>query len=105
MIDVWSSMNPALTPAPGGYRVIGGTVNRIRWGGKAVGVQTVFPPETRLESIRWMKPTPKGLAPTVVKVKGSTGKVYLVERGASGKWSCTCPGFTYRRFCKHTENR
>jgi len=35
------------------------------------------------------------------QVKGSKGNTYIVKRNSSGHWSCTCPGFGYRRRCKH----
>ena len=34
-------------------------------------------------------------------VKGSKGQEYVVTN-ANGLWHCTCPGFTFRRSCKHT---
>ncbi len=34
-------------------------------------------------------------------VKGSKGQEYVVTN-ANGKWHCTCPGFQFRRSCKHT---
>jgi hypothetical protein len=36
-----------------------------------------------------------------IEVQGSNGKVYLLTKNASGKYSCTCPGFTFRHTCKH----
>ena len=33
-------------------------------------------------------------------VKGAKGQEYVVTN-ANGKWSCTCPGFQFRRTCKH----
>lgn len=33
-------------------------------------------------------------------VKGSKGNVYTVTKKGN-KYSCTCPGFTFRRACKH----
>ena len=33
-------------------------------------------------------------------VQGSKGNIYTVTNSA-GKWSCTCPGFGFRRECKH----
>jgi len=33
-------------------------------------------------------------------VKGSKGNSYTVTRNAS-KWDCTCPGFSFRKTCKH----
>ncbi len=40
--------------------------------------------------------------PTVItyKVPGSTGNVYTLTVSKDSK-SCSCPGFTYRRNCKH----
>lgn len=37
-----------------------------------------------------------------IEVQGSNGKVYLLTKNASGKYSCTCPGFTFRHTCKHS---
>ena len=34
-------------------------------------------------------------------VKGSKGQEYVVTN-AGGVWHCTCPGFQFRRSCKHT---
>lgn len=34
-------------------------------------------------------------------IKGSKGNEYIVT-GANGKWNCTCPGFQFRKSCKHT---
>jgi hypothetical protein len=34
------------------------------------------------------------------KVEGSKGAVYELTK-TNGKWSCTCPGFEYRKDCKH----
>jgi len=37
-------------------------------------------------------------------VEGSKGKVYVVKLSNEGGWSCTCPGYAFRRRCKHIEN-
>lgn len=37
-----------------------------------------------------------------VVVKGSKGQDYIVTLGASK--SCTCPGFQFRKFCKHVND-
>lgn len=34
------------------------------------------------------------------RVEGSKGAVYELTK-ANGKWSCTCPGFEFRKDCKH----
>lgn len=33
-------------------------------------------------------------------VSGSKGNSYVVTRNSS-KWDCTCPGFSFRKTCKH----
>ena len=33
-------------------------------------------------------------------VKGSKGNTYELTK-TNGKWTCTCPGFEYRKDCKH----
>lgn len=38
----------------------------------------------------------------VIKVQGSNGKEYLLEK-IGGKYTCTCPGFTFRNKCKHSD--
>lgn len=35
-----------------------------------------------------------------ISVKGSTGKTYLLTK-IGGKFSCSCPGYQFRRSCKH----
>lgn len=36
----------------------------------------------------------------VIKVQGSGGKEYFLEK-VGDKYTCTCPGFTFRHTCKH----
>lgn len=36
-----------------------------------------------------------------IQVQGSGGKIYLVTKRPDGKYSCTCPGYTFRHTCKH----
>lgn len=40
----------------------------------------------------------------VVQIKSSNGKdTYTVtQNGTTQKWSCTCPGFSFKRKCRHT---
>lgn len=38
------------------------------------------------------------------QVKGSRGTNYTVSL-RQGQWSCTCPGFGWRRRCKHIEEK
>lgn len=39
----------------------------------------------------------------VITVQGSNGKEYYLEKVGS-KYTCTCPGFTFRHKCKHVDN-
>jgi hypothetical protein len=45
----------------------------------------------------WHPPTVTGQA---WKVEGSKGSTYTV-REVNGAWSCSCPGYTYHRKCRH----
>lgn len=36
----------------------------------------------------------------VYNVNGSKGNKYIVTKSKS-KWDCTCPGFSFRKTCKH----
>lgn len=38
-----------------------------------------------------------------IVVQGSNGKQYIVEKVGT-KYTCTCPGFTFRHTCKHTKD-
>lgn len=56
-----------------------------------------------LSDIEWIAPTPPPqVKPTVRKVKGSKGNWYTITKMSNGTETCTCTGFQYRRFCKHT---
>ena len=37
------------------------------------------------------------------KVPGSSGNVYTITISENNDILCTCPGFVYRRSCKHTK--
>lgn len=39
----------------------------------------------------------------VVQVQGSGGKTYFLSQVAGG-WTCTCPGYMFRRKCRHVED-
>jgi len=68
-------------------------------GGKtyAVPTWTEVPAGTTLNMIEWVRPIIK--EPTV-KTK-HVGK-YILKIYDNGKVTCDCPGFTYRRKCKHS---
>jgi hypothetical protein len=39
----------------------------------------------------------------VYQVSGSKGNTYTVTKNSNG-YTCTCPGFTFRKSCKHVAN-
>lgn len=41
---------------------------------------------------------PEELASDIIQVKGSNGKVYIIDDG-----KCSCPGYTFRGNCKHVK--
>ena len=60
---------------------------------------------TTLSQITWNKPkAPPKVKVETKKVTGSRGAVYTLTKGPNGKWSCSCVGYGYRRFCKHVES-
>jgi len=40
---------------------------------------------------------------TTYKVPGSTGITYTITVTSENSVNCSCPGFTYRRKCRHIE--
>jgi hypothetical protein len=105
MIKVWSTYPPALwtVPATGSLRIAGGTVTRVQVDGVDVPVDSDLPEGFDLGWLEWQRPAvPKPVPPRTKKVKGSTGKMYTLTMQPNGKWSCECPGYQFRRFCKHT---
>lgn len=99
-VKVWCPHPPAMSNG----QVIGGTVTKLMIDGRVVSPATPVPVGTTLENITWMRPTVRQtpLAKrSTRRVTGSKGKVYLVTTDEWGRQECTCPGFTYRRNCKH----
>ena len=65
------------------------------------------PPETTREDLtQWFVwkgyGTPQDASAGSWEVEGSTGNKYTVRR-AQEAYSCSCPGFGWRRKCKHVE--
>lgn len=99
-VQVWCAHPPALS----GGRVYGGTVTRLKIGHRDVKPDTPLPAGVGLDDIVWVRPNapkPPQNRRTVRKVTGSGGKVYTIVIDERGKSECSCPGFTFRRFCKH----
>lgn len=98
-----STHNPALLRSgPNSYRIVAGTITEVngkKWDHPFVAVKG----NISLNDIEWVRPTlPAPMKVEKKQVKGSTGKTYTIIRQPNGKWTCDCPGFQYRRFCKHT---
>ena len=83
MISITSVHNPAIAV------LNGKTIVMPTW--------TVVPEGTTLDDINWIRP---------VQVKAQVKKKhvgkYIIQIYDNGKVTCDCPGFTYRRKCKHS---
>lgn len=93
-IKVKSNYPPALYQLPGRPPMVTGTL--------ANGSNTV-PDGTTLADIEWIRPKLSKVAKAkTVTVKGSRpGVTYTLTQQPTGRWSCTCPAYTFRRTCKH----
>ena len=88
---------PAIANLPNGrYAVSGGTWVRV-------------PDDTKFEDLdkymtyeRKRPESPPDASERVWAVVGSKGAHYTV-RANQGRYTCTCPGFGWRRKCKHIE--
>ena len=104
MYKVWSTYPPALWNSPGGLKLAAGPVHKVQKGTVTLPNDACLEPGTTLAHITWMRPTPKQVKPFQPKtrtVKGSKGNVYVIRTRADGKEECSCPGYSFRRFCKH----
>jgi hypothetical protein len=57
------------------------------------------------DSVYFGTPTPdltKSQSPTTIEVKGSKGETYFLNK-VGDKFACSCPGFQFRRKCRHVE--
>ena len=80
----------------------------IRYG-IAGSVWVEVPAGITLEELsEYMVYTPRESAPVAGEktwsVKGSKGDTYAVKL-SDGSYSCTCPGFGFRRKCRHIEEK
>ncbi len=93
------------------YNIYTGTIMREKWfDNDEIGITTGNPDFTfrrikreRIVSVNDTKVDyvkPVDTAKVTIEVKGSKGDTYIVTK-ESGKSSCTCPGFSFRRTCKH----
>lgn len=75
------------------------------WYGVAGSVWVEVPEGTTLDELgAYMTYKPRQLAPVSGenswRVKGSKGNIYTVKL-SDGAYSCSCPGFGFRRKCRH----
>ena len=97
MKKVKSFLPPTLIQTPRGtYAVFGGNWISV-------------PSTTTLDEVRkaWIPDRPKKSAPSSksisVKISNSKGTDSYDVTYQQGMWSCTCPGFGFRRKCKHVD--
>lgn len=62
----------------------------------------VLPIKGEPDSKYFSPSAPVGAAAADVIVKGSNGKEYRITKNG-GSYSCSCPGFGFRRKCKHVQ--
>lgn len=99
---IWSTYPPALSTTPNGYvKVHAGSITKLMAGKVEIPADTSLPVHTTLAQFEWQRPTPKVFQPQVRTVEGSKGKTYTIKSTPSGKWECSCSGYTFRRTCKH----
>jgi hypothetical protein len=94
------------------YNVYTGTIMREKWfDANEIGITTGDPsfPFRRIDRERIVEVnnaavdyTPPPSDKVVLQVPGSKGNIYTVIK-EFGKSSCTCPGYTFRKTCKHLE--
>jgi hypothetical protein len=96
-----STVRPGIVRWPNGTReLVGGTIERVNgreWDGKPILVSEDY----GLEQVEWTRASQAVALPSIAYVQGSKGATYEVTTFATGRKTCTCPGFTFRRTCKH----
>lgn len=102
-IRIKSTLNPVFVAGTKYNRIAGGTISEVNgkpWKHAFIAVDK----RIAFSNVEWVpdRVIPKTAKPKVVKVQGSKGNVYTVTTFANGSKTCTCAGFQYRRFCKHT---
>jgi hypothetical protein len=103
-IQIKSNHRPVLVWGGKYTRIVGGSITEVNgkpWKHAYVAVEGAI----TLNDIDWSPNTvikDNSRKPMTKKVKGSKGNVYTITIYGNGKQTCTCPGYQYRRFCKHT---
>lgn len=102
---VWSTYPPALYKDPTGFvRIVAGTISKVEVGKTPIPITQRLPESTSLDQLVWMNVPVEMKSkdkPTTTQVAGSKGAVYTITTYPGGRKSCSCPGFMYRRSCKH----
>lgn len=100
--NVWSTYPPVLYKDPSGFlKMTGGTIYKVQVGKTLLPINQRLPESTTLSQIVWHAPVRPKVETSSKVVKGSNGKTYVVSTLPTGRQTCTCPGFSYRRTCKH----
>lgn len=108
-IKVWSSLRPALyKDRHNNVRIVAGTTYKIQVGSTLWPLNPILTDDIRLSDIEWMgnpeaPVRAKVEKPSVKRVMGSNGNIYQVITYADGRKHCNCPGYQYRRKCKHVD--
>ena len=108
-LKIRSTMRPCLvtTPSRSKTLVVGGKITHVNgeeWDHPYCAV--VPGGAITLDDIEWEyagTPPTDTTVPNEWKVDSATDcKTYIVRVTSTGKWTCTCPHFTYRKqICKH----
>jgi hypothetical protein len=106
-------MGPAMIPPRAGTQVLEGrVVKAYKWltdrefcitGDAAFPVRVIN--SAQVEDLEIISGSAQNIDTDIKTwtVQGSKGNEYTVSRWPGG-WSCTCPGFQFRKSCKHTTN-
>lgn len=99
---VTSTYPPALTKHPaGGQQIVAGTIYKVEVGSTLIPITQSLPESTSVSQLVWVQPERQKVNASTKIVKGSKGITYTVTTLPTGRQTCTCPGFTFRRTCKH----
>ena len=104
IFKVWSTHKPAIVLNAGGHRVLAaGTISKVEIYHSGIVVRlpndTWLPNWLEPQMIQWASaPGPVQADYTTRTVKG---RPYIIKTYHSGREVCSCPGFMYRKHCKH----
>lgn len=98
---VVSTYPPALVNlSPSRTVIVAGSIVSIN--GKALNGQAnvSVPSDTVLSQLTWSRPAASSTPTLAVQHMRVPGKPYVITISGTRR-TCTCPGFTYRKTCKH----